>query len=75
MAITSWSSCKGTLLQQELPCNVVVAEYPRRVPSRLLQLVGDKTGVKKLRVCVTQCPPSIQTNMMSRNKEHDLDQS
>ena len=25
-------------------------------------------GVKKLRVRVTQCPPSIQTNSMSRNK-------
>ena len=31
------------------------------------------TGVKKLRVRVTQCFPSIQTNRMSRNKEHDLD--
>ena len=32
----------------------------------------DNTGVKKLRVRVTQCPPSIQTNM-SQNKEPDLD--
>ena len=31
------------------------------------------TGVKKLRVRVTQCPPFIQTNWMSRNKEHDLE--
>ena len=36
-------------------------------------VVVDSPGVKKLRVRVTQCPPSIQTNRMSRNKEHDFD--
>ena len=38
-----------------------------------LAVIVSKNGVKKLRVRVTQCPPSIQTNRMSRNKEHDLD--